>query len=459
MGAVSAQLERKVVTTSRLLEFCSIKELTLQTGHPVDEWPLAAAKELVDNCLDACEGHGASPEITVDVRSDPHPSISVRDNGPGIPPETVAAMLDFTVRASSNEAYVAPTHGAQGNALKTLVAMAFALDGSEGETIIEARGVRHEIRFSIDHIRQVPRLEHKRAVSDVKDGTLIDLKWPASARSVLETAKPRFLQIVENYAWLNPHLSLRISWNEDRHEILASNCAWAKWRPSDPAPPHWYDTQRLERLIAAYVASDEDGDQTRTVREFISEFRGLSGTGKQKAVLENTGFSRIALADLFSGGTPNRDAIAKLLTNMQNATRPIKPQDLGLIGKDHIACRFADAGADLETFNYKRTLRDDNGLPSVIEMAFAYCPNGLSTRRIITGVNWSVGINNPFRQLGANGESLDTFLQEQRVGRNEPILLLIHLASPRVTFTDRGKSTLVLRGETTETSDENDDNE
>ena len=117
----------------------------------------------------------------------------------------------------------------------------------------------------------------------------------------------------------------------------------------------------------------------------------------------------MALADLFADGKADKTRIANLLSAIQRATKPVKPQDLGLIGKEHLAARFAAAGVDLRTFNYKRMLRDDAGLPTVIEIAFGYCPNARPIRRLIAGVNWSVGINNPFRQLGENGESLDTF--------------------------------------------------
>jgi hypothetical protein len=98
-------------------------------------------------------------------------------------------------------------------------------------------------------------------------------------------------------------------------------------------------------------------------------------------------------------------------------------------------------------------LRDDDGIPAVIETAFGYCPDGPSERRIVVGVNWSVGINNPFRQLGAFGQSLDTYLQNQRVGHNEPIVLLLHLACPRINYTDRGKSAIALRGEVSKLED------
>jgi DNA topoisomerase VI subunit B len=440
------RLDRQVFKTSRLLEFCSPKELVLQTGHPVEQWPFVVLKELVDNGLDASEEARIVPTVKVVVRSAPSPSITVSDKGAGIAPETVKAMLDFGVRASSNEAYASPTRGAQGNALKTLIAMPFALDGSKGDVIIEAREVRHRITFRVDQIRQVPNIEHAEEPSDVKIGTSVTIRWPRSACSILDGTKARFLQIAEDYAWLNPHLSVAMDWDGEQAEIKATHPAWHKWRPSDPTPAHWYDPERFERLIAAYVANDQDHQRTRTVREFIAEFRGMSGTAKQKQVLDGTSTARMTLIDFFADGKADKIKIANLLSAIQRATKPVKPQDLGLIGKEHLAARFAAAGVDLRTFNYKRMLRDDGGLPTVIEIAFGYCPNARPIRRLIAGVNWSVGINNPFRQLGADGESLDSFLEMQRVGRNEPVILLVHLASPRIAYTDRGKSALALGG-------------
>ena len=60
-------LERTTLRTSRLLDFCSEKELIAQTGHQPDAWPLVLAKELLDNSLDACEEAGVAPEIEVSV--------------------------------------------------------------------------------------------------------------------------------------------------------------------------------------------------------------------------------------------------------------------------------------------------------------------------------------------------------------------------------------------------------
>ena len=64
---------------------------------------------------------------------------------------------------------------------------------------------------------------------------------------------------------------------------------------------------------------------------------------------------------------------------------------------------------------------------------------------LVCGVNWSPGIINPFRELGRFGQSLDTILSQQRVDRDEPVILVLHMACPRVEYTDRGKSAAVVR--------------
>ena len=47
------KLTRVPFRVSRLMEFCSIRELQNQTGHDVWDWLLVVLKELLDNALDA----------------------------------------------------------------------------------------------------------------------------------------------------------------------------------------------------------------------------------------------------------------------------------------------------------------------------------------------------------------------------------------------------------------------
>ena len=109
-----AVLSRATFETSRLLEFFTEKELTMQIGHPRRLWPLALVKELIDNALDACETADIAPEITVTIEPG---AITVQDNGPGLPVATLERSLDYLVRVSDKTHYASPTRGQLGNAV------------------------------------------------------------------------------------------------------------------------------------------------------------------------------------------------------------------------------------------------------------------------------------------------------------------------------------------------------
>src|SRR5262245_60966649 len=185
------KLTRVAFRVSRLMEFCTEKELVNQTGHPAQEWPLVLVKELFDNALDAAEESQVPPEIEMIVAKDG--TITITDNANGIATETIEAVLDYSIRVSSREAYVSPTRGAQGNALKTILAMTYVLDRENdynreinaeavGVTIIETRGQLHCIEFRVDHVNSQPKLTHTVTPCARARGTAITVKWPKPGR-------------------------------------------------------------------------------------------------------------------------------------------------------------------------------------------------------------------------------------------------------------------------------------
>jgi DNA topoisomerase VI subunit B len=441
----TARLDRETFRTSRLMDFMSEKELIAQTGHRKEAWPLVVLKELIDNALDACEDRCIAPEVHVLVDDQ---GITVTDNGPGIPLDTIAGVLDFSVRVSNREAYVSPTRGAQGNALKTVVAMPFVLstDEQRGRVTIASNGIRHEIGVSVDRIRQAPMVSREeQPAEDVKTGTTVTVHWPHSACSLLRGAESRFLQIAEDYTWLNPHLTMAVEWFGKSHRFKGTNPGWEKWLPSDPTSPHWYRKDNLERLISACISRDRDRGVDRTTREFVSQFRGLSSTKKQKAVLEATGMARTNLSDLVEGNNLKVEAIRILLETMKAHSKKVKPQTLGVIGRDHLAARCEAMGGEMGSFEYRKAMGETDGVPWVVETAFVWLgEESEADRRLVTGVNWSPGILNPFRELGHLGDSLDSVLEKQRASRSEPVVLVLHMACPRVEYTDRGKSAVVI---------------
>jgi hypothetical protein len=213
-----------------------------QTGHPIERWALVAAKELIDNGLDAAEETEVAPQIAVTVDDG---VIAVADNGPGIPAKSVEKLIDYSVGTSSRAAYVSPTRGAQGNALQSLIAMPFVL-GDDGAFVIESHGIARRVVFSTDPIRQTPKLEIVETSSPIVRGTRIALSWPNFAAafdlespwSKPEEARGEFLQLVASYAWLNPHLELSVDWRGPGEPARIvrepTDPAWRKWFPSQP---------------------------------------------------------------------------------------------------------------------------------------------------------------------------------------------------------------------------------
>jgi DNA topoisomerase VI subunit B len=456
-------LNRTTFRTSREMDFFSEKELTTQTGHGIKEWPYVTLKELVDNSLDACEEADIAPEITVTADSG---GITVSDNGPGIPESTIAGSLDFAVRCSNREMYVAPDRGAQGNALMTLLSMPRVIDPDHGCLVIVSHGVRHEIVCRADPISQRAMVvDEKSTNGDAEPGTTVRIQWSEHMDDDGDTVWPfgprfhpindawggqsrmdQFLVLARGYSFFNPHLTLTVNWfGEDILKVRATNPEWKKWKPNRPTSPHWYEQRHLERLIGAYITHDQDDGEDRTVATFLAEFDGLTGSQKRKRVLDETGLSRVKLSTLATHDALRSDLIVQLLESMKRHTNEVKAARLGIIGREHLSKRLEEMGGDPEQYEYCKIARVDNGLPFVLETAFSWLGNDAPDRRqIFAGANWSAGIKNPFRSFGATGEGLGELLQEQKAGAQEPIVFLMHVAHPRIEYTDRGKSAIVI---------------
>ena len=332
---VGRVLDRQIFTTSRLADFASRSELERQIGHSAPFWPEVVLKEMVDNALDACEAAGAAPRIKIEVDQD---HIIVADNGGGISPETIDRIIDYNFKTSSNLAYRSPTRGAQGNALQTLLAMAHALTGHAGVTVIESRGIRHRITFSINPISREPVLDLERAEIHAAPGTRI---------SVLLATTPdvhaALYNTASDFTWTNPHLTLSFvdTVSATSFDNEATDHGWQKWKPTNPTSAHWYDLGSLKTLIAAEVNWAQRGDSPqRPVRDFIADFRGLAGTGKRRQICEAISASRESLDTYFYRGD---DAVNRLLKEMKAASKSVKPRDLGVIGEEHI---LASLGGD-----------------------------------------------------------------------------------------------------------------
>jgi DNA topoisomerase VI subunit B len=444
------KIERVAFTTSRLAEFCSGKELVAQTGHEAHAWPRVIIKELIDNALDACEEAGIAPVIKVTISTGTPGKLTrivVEDNGPGIPPGTIASVIDYNVRVSSREAYVSPTRGRQGNALKTLLPMAFLVGGKvRGETWIEARGVKHRILFTVNQIKKEPIVNNLRSRSQIKTGTRVTIFWPDCFGARVHTNE--IAGLLTQFVWVNPHLTLRfVGDGKTLIESGATNSDWTKYRACDATSPHWYSLEQFERYAGALI----DRDQKVTVREFAAQFRGMSSTERQKQIVCELGVSHMSLARFFGSETAvKHQRMEKLLGLLKQHTRPVRPELLGVIGEDHLRRLCDSVGGELQSFKYFLSpCHDSDDVPYLVEIAICAYKGWVSGgkeqrgRYLAVGVNFSATSSNPFQTLRGMA-SMDEILAELRAGSDAPVIVCVHYASPHIEYLDRGKSRIGL---------------
>lgn len=448
------KLERTTFRTSREMDFFSEKELVTQTGHEQREWPLVFVKELIDNSLDACENADILPEISIQADAT---SITVSDNGPGLPASTLDGALDFTVRTSDKEAYISPCRGAQGNALKTLVPMARVVDPEKGRLIIEACGQCYVITCGTDPVTQRAKVDAPATPCETT-GTRVRMEWQARADGSwpFDGLHPLhkspyapafavvFRTLVHGFAVLNPHGTITLDWFGQQTVWKATNINWSKWMPNRPMSAHWYTPADLQRLLGAYIAHDQTHGSDRLLSAVIADFDGLRGSAARSKVLDGMDLHRVRLSDLVVDGRFDSRRIEQLLRSMQAQTRQVKPKTLGIIGEDHLRKHLLQLGIEPKSFQYKKRTSKD-GVPWVLEAAFGWKgTHSTDERTIFCGANWSSAIKIPFRTFGTTGEGFETTLSDMRATADEPIVFVLHLAHPHVHFADRGKSALII---------------
>jgi hypothetical protein len=294
--------------------------------------------------------------------------------------------------------------------------------------------LHHTIIVELDRISQKPVIEHKIEPNRyTKNGTLIKIHWVDLACSIeIENAEMYKMMedLILKYSAFNPHATFKIG----KKIIQATDIYWKKWKPTDPTSPHWYTPETLRNLIAGYISRERNGGSPKTVREFISEFRGLARTDKAKELPEK--FKNVYLHDLIKNNDVDLELVSELLEVMKKLSAEPKPNILGVIGREHLKRWLIKyRGITENSFKYVKKVGFDNGLPYVLETAFGIREE--EERDIIVGLNWSPSLENPI-------DELTYLLGEMRVDTFDPVSIVIHIAKPRFEFVDRGKGRVEL---------------
>jgi hypothetical protein len=459
-----ASLGRTLFSTDRAAEYFTVSELQSQTGQPRERFAAVILKELVDNALDAAETAGVAPEIVIKVeRTESELRVAVGDNGPGIAPATVGRILDFTTRTSDKAVYRAPTRGAQGNAVKTVLGIPVALGGTAPVTIA-SQHVRHQIHAGIDPAGHV-RIGYDTDSCSTEPGTRVTVVLP-NAGQILDP-----VTWARGFSLFNPHALVNIAisktdlsddehayhdlpeTDESYHPTAGFPGRWRKFLPTDLTSAHWYDRDGFQRLVFSHIAATAQGGQDRLLRDFVREFRGLSGSAKAKAVCAHLPTIR-RLSDFAS----DEAAVAVLLETMQREASAPRPSVLGRIGRDHFRHQFTRwyGLPDAERFWYRNVEGEVEGIPFIVEVALAETAVPAAPQ---WGINFSPTFDDPLagtRLVAPDGtivaEGWSGFLRQAHVLPEDiwddtvatATAAAIHLVCPALIFLDRAKTRLAI---------------
>jgi hypothetical protein len=250
----------------------------------------------------------------------------------------IERSLDYDIRVSDKTYYISPSRGQLGNALKCLWAAPYAIDPDHpGSVEVISQGVQHRITVTVDRIDQEPRLAH--TITEVpfcRNGTSITMTAPKVAcyhewGEIDDFYKPA-QDLMETYAAFNPHATFHFHASDLEIEYPATTPGWHEWLPSHKTSPVWYELEHFTNLIAAYLNRERSGGRAKTLREFVSEFDGLTTSAKQKAVLETAALSKGYLRDLVQDDALREADVRRLLHAMQAEARPVNPRKLGVLG-------------------------------------------------------------------------------------------------------------------------------
>jgi len=445
-----------------------LQKLTI-TAH---DWDLYVVKELIDNGLDADE---ADPNITT-----PHIRVSVQyvenhlpngnersvfivvSNLSRFPVEQLDDLFDLDKRVSDKQYYNVPTRGAQGNALKTILGIPYALNYhyfsnyhlDVDPLVISYADKKALITLDIDKVNEQITLHTEiKAVRHPEAMTKIVVNIPQFFQQIprkMEDLK----QFAQSFALFNPHAHFDFKFtftqndgthSNDESDTFASegDANWVgRYNHQQPSPIHWYKLDKFCELVYALVRQANRPDYR--LDEILGEF-GIS-TSPIPTLPNHTPIQTIVNDDLQLQNLYN-ELIANHTLN--------EPIYLGEIGKTylHQNCAIAPSARTGSPLVFYRQFTSPSlnakKLAFTIEMALYVNANPDETRKLHIGINHTPTYADPFfnkvltpvemEDKNNTIRGLEKLLDAYGLNNDKPIGFIIHLISPNVLYENYGK--------------------
>jgi len=448
---------------SRKLDYLQLQWLEKTTGQSAANWDIYVLKELIDNALDADEAARIeSINIKVSARYARHQerdlfSLEIDVANTAIFPLThIEQIFDFDIYASSKSGINIPSRGKQGNALKTIIGIPYALrhfhygdyEAVRRPIVIENRQGRHTISVEIDEEINVIKLCHKKDnFTTIEDGhnwirVGIDRFIQKSPREIEE-----LFDISCAIALFNPHVNFdwMIVVGEEKKEWSFRGSKDWPGKFSGSVPVSWYDKGQLRPLLMSLLPSPP---LDKSIEEIIGFFPGFDAHGIQelcKRVPTNSLRELLRSSDLVDSFYQD------LISAEQSIPDAVSVDDLGRLGREsmerNIEAFFGTPQqAAYKLFQIQDLLRP--WCPFVLEIFGARFDEDFP-RTIWTGINNTRTYGDPFSRTDllspnstthAEVRGLQEFIESFGVNRTTPFVIAIHLICPNIRYQDFSKT-------------------
>ncbi|MBC8437899.1 MAG: DNA topoisomerase VI subunit B [Euryarchaeota archaeon] len=413
---------------------------------------ITAAKEAVDNSLDACEEARLLPDIHLEIhkvkeKKDQLVMIS-RDNGPGIPPDAITKVFGSLLFGSRFHT-IRQTRGQQGIGITGVVMYSQLTTGKKTNVISKVTGEATAVYVDIGldtKKNKAITANRKRDHWFDSEGNMIEhgVRVESQMKAKYQRGRQSVHQYLRMTSIVNPHASISLKVFDETGEIIDEG-NWPRVTEVLPRPvkeirphPHGLEIGSLqrfmreseERKMTSFLRHNFSGVSMRAAREIldssgIDESRKPATINAAEAQLMLTAFTDVKLL------TPPTDCLSPIedLLIKKGLSKAIDSRFVSTITRPPTV-----SGGN--PFQVEVGLIFGTGMPAdgpVEVLRFAnrvplmYQQGGCLLTKAIESVDWKkYGLDHP----GGRGVP------------KGPAAILVHLASTNVQFTSEAKEAL-----------------
>ncbi|MEM4428902.1 MAG: DNA topoisomerase VI subunit B [Acidilobaceae archaeon] len=397
-------------------------------------------RELVENSLDATDGHGILPEIRIfieKVNSSNEKSlcrVTVEDNGIGVPPTVMPEAFGKVL--FSSKYVIRQTRGMYGIGVKAAVLYGQVTTGSYVEVISSTKGSSYIYmkRLYIDMKRNEPVIveEAQWRKPGLWHGTRVSLAiecdWPR--------AKSRVLEYVKRTAIIAPYADIILQTPEEEIIYFPRTTKKMPKPPRESKPhPHGIDVETLKQMLT--------NTKAKTMLEFMeAEFQSV---GKITALkfLETIGLKHNMRPKKLLKDS-NGAILARIVDSMRLFKfKPPRSDYLSPLGKELIKIGLTRMYSPEWVDAITRPARVYQGHPFIVEVGLAYGGSIPSLEEpILLRYANKIPLIYEEREDVSYKVLKDINWKNYEINMPAPIVVLVHVASTKIPYRGVGKESI-----------------